>query len=258
MCTGCTNIPIVIRECIPATKVHLRSQILQVDRVSRTTIVSLKAIGTKMAYDEGVKGNEYTKRRQQVGKQPAKDRSNRAAKRKPYEPESSESERGRSEDDDELEPAVTCAVQRNNRKSSSNKTHSKSSGTCENMEESIDQSRSNGSRVDKIIVTSEHKEFETNMLARGVFQEPASIREVIKRYVNNTLFREVKFIGHESQMEFKGRLACKILLDCAVQPEYQLEFWDKHKAFINTTIRTKRNNINMTLKENYMSKYTGR
>jgi hypothetical protein len=243
MCTGCTNIPIVIT----------------VDRVSRTTIVSLISIRTKMAYDEGVEGNEYTKRRQQVGKQPAKDRSNRAAKRKAYEPESSESERGRSEDDDdELQPAVTCAVQRNNRKTSSNKTHSKSSGTCENMDESIDQLRSNGSRVDKIIVTSEHKEFETNMLDRGVFQEPASIREVIKRYVNNTLFREVKFIGHESQMEFKGWLACKILLDCAVQPEYQLEFWDKHKAFINTTIRTKQNNINMTLKENYMSKYTGR
>ena len=211
-----------------------------------------------MAYDQGVKGNEYRKRQQQVGKQPTKERSNQATKRKQTEPELSETEREKSEDDDESEPPVTCAVKRKNKQSSSNKTksiRSKSSGSYENMDGSIDPSRSTGSRLNKIIITDEHKEFETNMLARGVFQEPASIREVIKRYVNGTLFREVKFIGHESQMEFKGQLACKILLDCAVQPEYQLEFWDKHKAFINTTIRTKRNNINMTLKDNYMSKY---
>lgn len=211
-----------------------------------------------MAYEQGVKGNKYRKRKQNGGKQIAKDRSSQASKRKPTEPESSESEIEKSEDDDEFVPPVACAVQRKNKLTSSNKTksiHSKSSGSYENMDESIDPMRSNGSRVNKIIMTDEHKEFETNMLARGVFQEPGSIREVIKRYVNGTLFREVKFIGHESQMEFKGRLACKILLDCAIQPEYQLEFWDKHKAFINTTIRTKRNNINMTLKEKYMSKY---
>jgi hypothetical protein len=99
-----------------------------------------------------------------------------------------------------------------------------------------------------------HKEYETNMVERGVFQQESSKQEVMKKYVNKTLFRELKFIGHESQMEFKGNLARKILKDFAITPEYQLQFWDKHKPFINTTIRTKRNNINMTLKENYMSK----
>ena len=136
-----------------------------------------------MAYDQGVKGNEYSKRKQHGGKQIAKDRSNQATKRKPTEPELSESEREKSEDDDEFVPPVTCAVQRKNKLSSSNKTksiYSKSSGSYENMDESIDPSRSIGSRVNKIIMTDEHKEFETNMLARGVFQDPGSIREVIK------------------------------------------------------------------------------
>ena len=83
----------------------------------------------------------------------------------------------------------------------------------------------------------------------------SSKREVLKKYVNTTLFRELKLIGHESQMELKGPLARKIMIEFAVMPANQLQFWDKYKAFINTTIRTKRNNINMTLKDNYMSTY---
>ena len=109
-----------------------------------------------------------------------------------------------------------------------------------------------GSQIGKEILL-ERKEYKSNMLVRGVFQEPASIREVMKKYLNKTLFRELKFIGHESLMELKGRLACKILLDFAIEPQDQVQFWDMHKTFINTTIRSKRNNINMTRKENYMS-----
>jgi hypothetical protein len=83
------------------------------------------------------------------------------------------------------------------------------------------------------------KEYETNMLDRGVCQEESSKQEVVKKYVNKTLFCELKFIRRESQIEFKGKLACKIMLDFAVQPENQLQFWDKQKAFINTTIAVK-------------------
>jgi hypothetical protein len=83
----------------------------------------------------------------------------------------------------------------------------------------------------------------------------SSKQDVIKKYVNTALFRELKFIGHESQMKLKGPLARKIMKEIAVMPPNQLQFWDKYKAFINKTIRTKRNNINMALEDNYMIKF---
>jgi hypothetical protein len=213
-----------------------------------------------MSFGKGCQANANNRRtgKHNGGKQPSKVGPKLTKKRKQDDAASLETEKEDSdEEEEERDPRVNHTVQRTSKQSSSSNNtrskHSGDSGSNENMDENSDTLRSNESRVNKIIVTEKHKDFVTNMVARGVFQEPESIREVIKRYVNGTLFRELKFIGHESQMEFKGRLACKILLDCTIQPEYQLEFWDKHKAFINTTIRTKRNNINMTLKENYMS-----
>jgi hypothetical protein len=213
-----------------------------------------------MSFGKGSQSNANNRRsgKHNGGKQPSEVGQKLAKKRKQDDAESLETEKEDSdEEEEERDPRVKYTVQRTSKQSSSSNNtrskHSGGSGSNENMDENSDALRSNESRVNKIIVTEKHKDFVSNMMERGVFQEPESIREVIKRYVNGTLFRELKFIGHESQMEFRGRLACKILLDCAIQPEYQLEFWDKHKAFINTTIRTKRNNINMTLKENYMS-----
>ena len=104
-------------------------------------------------------------------------------------------------------------------------------------------------------VVTVQQDFEETMVERGIFQMDSSKREVIKKYVNTTLFRELKFIGHESPMELKGPLSRKIMKEFAVMPRDQMQFWDKYKSFINTTIRTKRNNINMTLKDNYMSKF---
>ena len=98
-------------------------------RLQEYNSINKSNLKKKMAYAQGVKGNEN--RNQHGGKQPAKDRSNQATKRKPTEPESSESEREKSEDNDKFEPPVTCAVQRKNKHLLSNKTksiHSKCSG----------------------------------------------------------------------------------------------------------------------------------
>ena len=116
----------------------------------------------------------------------------------------------------------------------------------------VTASRSVGSLTNKEIVI-QHKDYENSETDKGLFQNKDSKMDVIKKYVNNTLFRDLKFIGCETQMEYGGRLASRVLLAFAIKPDYQKSFWKKHKGFINTTIRTKRNNINMTLKDNYMS-----
>ena len=100
-----------------------------------------------------------------------------------------------------------------------------------------------------------NQDYEDNMLRSKVFQEQSSKQEVIKKYVNTTLFRQLKFIANEGIMDLNGRLATRVMADFGIMPENQNTFWDKQKGFINSTIRTKRNNIGMTLKENYMSTY---
>ena len=92
------------------------------------------------------------------------------------------------------------------------------------------------------------------MVEAGYFQNDGSQKHVLKGYVNKVLFKVVKFITHDSQMDLMGNIARKIFADTNIEPEQQLSFWNAHRQFIHRTIRTKRNNITMTLKEAYMSK----
>ena len=77
--------------------------------------------------------------------------------------------------------------------------------------------------VSDFVVTVQ-QDFEETMVERGIFQMDSSKQEVIKKYVSTNLFRELKFIGHESQMEIKGPLARKILTEFAVVPPNQKQF----------------------------------
>lgn len=99
-------------------------------------------------------------------------------------------------------------------------------------------------------------QYEQQMIRNGYLQGKKSQREALKGYVNKRLFTGVvKFITCEKQMEEKGDLAARIMNDLDVNESQREWYWDTHKAFITKTLRTKRNNICMTLKEAYLSMY---
>jgi hypothetical protein len=81
-----------------------------------------------------------------------------------------------------------------------------------------------------------------------------SQKHVLKGYIGKVLFKVVKFITHDSQMDLTVGIARKVFANTTIQPEQQLGFWNAHKQFIHRTLITKRNNITMTLKEACMSK----
>jgi hypothetical protein len=91
------------------------------------------------------------------------------------------------------------------------------------------------------------------MTTNGYLQGELSQRLALKNHINKKIFTLVKFITHEHQMNFDNAIATRIMDDLFVPEERRFQYWVTHQSFVTKTLRTKRNNICMTLKEAYMS-----
>jgi hypothetical protein len=104
-------------------------------------------------------------------------------------------------------------------------------------------------------VQKEKEEYIKQMTDFGHLQDIDSQRVSIKNNINKKLFRKVKFITHENQMDVQGEIATKVMNDLNVPEERREAYWLTHRTFVTKTLRSKRNNISMTLKDAYMSTY---
>lgn len=93
------------------------------------------------------------------------------------------------------------------------------------------------------------------MKSNGHLQGELSQRLALKNHINKNLFTMVKFITHGHQMNFGNIIAKKVMKDLDVPEDYRFQYWVTHQSFITKTLRTKRNNICMTLKNEYLSTY---
>ena len=93
------------------------------------------------------------------------------------------------------------------------------------------------------------------MKKHGFLQGELSQRLALKNHINKKLFTLVKFITHEHQMSFDNVIARRIMNDLDVPEDRRFQYWFTHQSFVTKTLRTKRNNICMTLKDAYISKY---
>lgn len=100
---------------------------------------------------------------------------------------------------------------------------------------------------------TEKAKYVDQMTTNGYLQGELSQQLALKNHINKKIFTLVKFITHEHQMNFDNAIATRIMDDLFVPEERRFQYWVTHQSFVTKTLRTKRNNICMTLKEAYMS-----
>jgi exonuclease VII small subunit len=100
---------------------------------------------------------------------------------------------------------------------------------------------------------NEKAKYVDQMTDHGYFQGELSQRLGLKNHINKKMFTLVKFVTHEHQMNYDNAIATRIMDDLFVPEERRFQYWVTHQSFVTKTLRTKRNNICMTLKEAYKS-----
>ena len=83
-----------------------------------------------------------------------------------------------------------------------------------------------------------------------------TLRE-LETFVKSVLFKAMKFITNEAQLEFseKKDTLCGYVCDhLHITPTYRYEFWKDHKAKIGEKLNKKRTDVNSAMKKEYICK----
>ena len=77
---------------------------------------------------------------------------------------------------------------------------------------------------------------------------------VVKAHIVNKLFKKVKFISADQQLEFQGKIAENILKGCRVDPKTSSTIWELIRPHVRPTLNQKRSNINGEFKKAFLRK----
>lgn len=80
---------------------------------------------------------------------------------------------------------------------------------------------------------------------------------VLREYVYGKLWKKVKFILCETELDLNGKLAQKILKDLKVKDKYRESYWSRNRNKVQKMINQKRNNTIGALKKEFIRKYHG-
>jgi hypothetical protein len=75
-------------------------------------------------------------------------------------------------------------------------------------------------------------------------------------YINQTLWKKKKFIAAGSELDFNSRLCIKVLTDLSVgdNTDNKRTFWCRNRKHICGILGIKRNNVVISIKQNFFSK----
>jgi hypothetical protein len=77
---------------------------------------------------------------------------------------------------------------------------------------------------------------------------------VLREYVYGKLWKKVKFILCETELDLNGKLAQKILNDLKVKDKYKESYWARNQCKVQKMINQKRNNTIGALKKEFIRK----
>ena len=111
--------------------------------------------------------------------------------------------------------------------------------------------------LDRSVVAGSTQQYKTQLSLgiAGYFQQPEQQQQALKGYINDNLFPMVKFITHLSVLDYGEVLSLRILNDLNVPDDQRRDFWNSNRNLIHETIRTKRNNVQNSIKKAYMGKF---
>jgi hypothetical protein len=78
---------------------------------------------------------------------------------------------------------------------------------------------------------------------------------VLREYVYGKLWKKVKFILCETELDLNGKLAQKILHDLKVKEKYKESYWARNRHKVQKMINQKRNNTIGALKKEFIRKF---
>lgn len=78
---------------------------------------------------------------------------------------------------------------------------------------------------------------------------------VLREYVYGTLWKKVKFVLCETELDLNGKLAQKILKDLKVKDKYKESYWARNRNKVQKLINQKRNNTIGALKKEFIRKF---
>ena len=102
--------------------------------------------------------------------------------------------------------------------------------------------------------SSHEHNYKLQLQASGYHQTTASGKNQVKEYVGKSLFRRLKFIVGESEMETYGPIASIVMSHFKVKDENKVEWWMHNKQTVHKEIRQRRNNIGTALRNAFRSK----
>ena len=132
----------------------------------------------------------------------------------------------------------------------SESTHATSTNTS-----SLSSSSTSGSRRSfhpkKIGVEDAYRQ---QCVTSGITQSRDVQQSLFAEYVRTDLFKIVKFITRNRELDFGGDLATKVLRKMSVRPDEQRDYWEDNSHSVSKTLGGKRGNTNNEIKNGFMGK----
>jgi hypothetical protein len=103
--------------------------------------------------------------------------------------------------------------------------------------------------------TSRDREnYEKHLQMVGYQQTEHSVNNNVKKYVGNILYKRLKFIVSEEEMESGGVIANTVADHFHIRAEDRVRWWGEQKRIVHAEIRLKRNNAGVQLRTAFRSK----
>jgi hypothetical protein len=102
--------------------------------------------------------------------------------------------------------------------------------------------------------------FKQNAQKVGLVQTEKGEHIVVRDYVYSTLWKHVKFVTNENELDFDGLIAKTVMREVNVANDdtIQQEFWNRNRCKVLKWVNQKRNNTIGAVKKEFISKFITR
>ena len=100
----------------------------------------------------------------------------------------------------------------------------------------------------------EQDSYNKHLQTIGYQQTEHSVNNNVKKYVGNILYKRLKFIVSEEEMESGGVITNTVADHFNIREEDRVRWWGEQKRIVHAEIRLKRNNTGVQLRTAFRSK----
>lgn len=99
------------------------------------------------------------------------------------------------------------------------------------------------------------RQYNAELEAVGKVQSIKGEELVLREYIYSKLWSKVKFILCDTELDFHGKIARKVMKDVCIAEEKKQEYWSRNRQKVLKWINQKRNNTIGAVKREFLRKY---